>query len=317
MTFAAHDVAMDNSDPTVSVAIPTHNGAAHIAETIDSVLSQSLAPDELLVFDNASTDATAAIASRMLGDAAVITHPENIGAAGNFNACVERTHGELFMWLADDDRIRPEFIETCVEALRQDPEAAACLTGIQFTDSTGRPTRQQTYAELGSPDPRTRLRSFLRRRRWTETYCLYRRDHLERSPRFSDDGAADVLLTWWFLLRGPLAVVDAPLLEYREYPLVSVEQATTKAAESLNPDRERTHWNKVRLWRRLRAMTREPGIDPKVRRQARRELRLLATWPGIVFWVADDVLDRWPGIDHALRWVWVRLGSPGQIAPTS
>lgn len=305
MTLGKHDV---------TIAIPAYNGAEHIAEAIASAQSQGA---RVVVFDNASTDETVKIAEEMLGDELVISAPHNLGAVENFNRAVRETTGEFFAWLAHDDRLRPGYVATCVDALASRPNAPACLTGIQFTDSTGEPTRIQTDPLLGSPNASTRLRSFLRRRRWTETYCLYRRDWLERSPLFAHEPGADVLLTWWFLLREPLAVVNAPLLQYREYPLESVEQATTKAATSMNPDTGRSHWQKARMWRRLRAMTRDADLDPKVARQARRELWLMATWPGALFWVADDVFDRWPGVDRLLRRVWERLGAPGRIAPTS
>jgi hypothetical protein len=132
-----------------------------------------------------------------------------------------------------------------------------------------------------------------------------------------DEHGTDVLLTWWFLLRAPLVIVDEPLYEYREYPLASVEQATAKTSATLGRTGEASHWHKVRLWRRLRAMTRAPGIDSGTAKVARRELLLLATWPGVVFWVLDDVLDRWPWVDRLLRRMWERAGAPGRIAPTA
>lgn len=303
------------SSGSVTIAIPVHNGAAHLAEAIESARTQTV-PVDIRVFDNASTDTTAEIGRRILGDGAVVVNAANLGAAENFNNAVRQTDGEFVAWLAHDDRLRPRFVEACLQALEANPDAPACLTGIQFTDSTGAPTRVHSDPDLASA-PRTRLRSFLRRRRWTETYSLYRREWLERSPLFGSEGGADVLLTWWFLLRAPLAVVSEPLLEYREYPLESVDQATAKARAASAPGTARVqHWHKVRLWRRLWAMTRDTDLDPKVARTARRELLLLVAWPGIVFWVADDVLDRWPGIDRSLRRAWDRVGSPGRIAPT-
>ena len=59
---------------------------------------------------------------------AVIVSPTNVGAAQNFNSSVRGATGEYFMWLAADDRIRPEFIETCVREHRAHPEAPACLS---------------------------------------------------------------------------------------------------------------------------------------------------------------------------------------------
>jgi glycosyltransferase involved in cell wall biosynthesis len=301
----------------ISVAIPVYNGARHLTGAIESVQKQTVQPLELRVYDNASTDHTVQIAHELLPPSAVIVAPTNVGAAENFNHSAREATGEYFMWLAADDRIRPEFIETCIRELQAHPDAPACLTGIQFTDSLGSPTRVQTDEPLASIDPKTRLRSFLRRRRWTETYSLYRRESLLASPLFTTEYGADVMLTWWFLLRGPLAVTSEVLLEYREYPLKSVAAAIATTSASLGADPERTHWRKRHLWSRLREMTFAPEVSPDVARTARRELILLATWPGVVFSVLDDVLERWPIIERALRGFWVRLGSPGQIAPNA
>ncbi|HEY3527623.1 MAG TPA: glycosyltransferase family 2 protein [Nocardioides sp.] len=301
----------------VSVTIPVYNGAETIRETIESVQRQTLEADEILVFDNASTDGSARIAGEFLPSEAVIVAATNEGAVENFNRCAREATGDYFMWLAADDRIRPGFIDTCVRELEANPDAAACLTGIQFTDSAGSPTRVQTDEPLASPDARTRLRSLLRRRRWTETYCMYRRDRLLQSPMFTPEYGADVLLTWWFLLRGPLAVCTDVLFEYREYPLKSVAETVAATSAALGPDDSLTHWRKRRMWTRLREMTYASDVDPLVGKAARRELLLLSTWPGSVFFILEDVLERWPFIDRALRGLWVRLGSPGQIAPTT
>lgn len=43
---------------SLSVALCTHNGAAYIEEQLQSILDQSLRPDEIVVSDDASADAT-------------------------------------------------------------------------------------------------------------------------------------------------------------------------------------------------------------------------------------------------------------------
>ena len=127
---------------------------------------------------------------------------------------------------------------------------------------TGELLGVQRDPDLAAADARTRLRSFLNRPRWTEVYCLYRRDALLASPGFQPEYGADVLLTWWFLLRSPLVVLDEPLVEYRTYP-VKTADAT---AESLNPAATRRRWLMTRLWlslwRQRRGARRRPAGDP-------------------------------------------------------
>ena len=62
----------------VTVIVPAYNEADCIADTINSLLTQSLSPQEIIVVDDGSTDNTARI-SRSLG-VTVIAPPENTGS---------------------------------------------------------------------------------------------------------------------------------------------------------------------------------------------------------------------------------------------
>ena len=126
---------------------------------------------------------------------AVRTAESNLGAVANFNRAVEEASGEYFAWLAADDMLAPAFLERALPALEAAPTAPACLTAIRFVDVDGRPQGEQRDPELSSADARVRLRSLLRRPRWTEVYSLYRRSALLASPRFRDAWGADVILT--------------------------------------------------------------------------------------------------------------------------
>jgi glycosyltransferase involved in cell wall biosynthesis len=52
-------------DPTISVIVCAHNEARYLAACLHSLLAQTRPPDELLVINNASTDATRAVAQQI------------------------------------------------------------------------------------------------------------------------------------------------------------------------------------------------------------------------------------------------------------
>lgn len=280
---------------TATVAIPVYNGESHVEISVRSVLEQTATPT-VLAFDNCSTDATADILRGLLPPESVRVNERNVGAVGNFNRAVAESQTPYFAWLGADDRMLPRFVEVTAKALDDDPTVDACLTAVRFIDPEGRPTgRVQRDPELASGDPRVRLRSYLRRPRWTEVYRLYRRDALAASPRFRDAYGADVLLVWWFLLRGRLAVVDEELLEYRLYPVKTADDT----AAGLNPDAPRRRWLMTSLWRALWRDTAHPDVPRATRRAARRELLLCLLhrdWQRHIAWdyylVATDLLRR-------------------------
>ena len=195
----------------VSVVIPVYNGAEYLEAAIESVLRQTRPADEILVFDNASTDDSVAIARRLLGPDRVRTTGVNLGANVNFERSARESSGDLLLWLAADDELLPQHLERCCAVFDADPSAQGCLPGIRFVDPAGVVTREWTDEPLASPDARTRLRAFLRRDRWTEFYCLYPRDVALSAPLAPEQFASDVVFTWSLLLRGPLAVVPPPV----------------------------------------------------------------------------------------------------------
>lgn len=276
----------------MSVAIPVFNGERFLAEAISSVLEQTVPADEIKVYDNCSTDRSVEVARRLLPEIDVVESPRNVGAVANFNraALDSDPDAAYFAWLAADDLFAPRFLERCMFELERFPDAPACLTGVQFISPDGRSLGTQTDLDLSSDAPSRRLRAFVRRPRWTEFYCLYRRQALLDSPMMRDEYGADVQLTWWFVLRSPLAVTTDLLLSYRVYPEKTVEEMAT----ALNPSAPSTQWRKRRLWLQLWNMTYEPGVEESVGRIARRELvRALAhrTW---MVHMLEDVFERWP-----------------------
>jgi glycosyltransferase involved in cell wall biosynthesis len=87
---------MRKSNPKVSVCIPVYNCEAYLANTIRSVLAQSLTDFELVIIDNASTDRTAEIISGFEDPRLrSLRNEKNLGMMGNWNRCLEEARGEF------------------------------------------------------------------------------------------------------------------------------------------------------------------------------------------------------------------------------
>jgi glycosyltransferase involved in cell wall biosynthesis len=121
--------------PLVTVAIPTYNRAAGLANTIADVQAQSYVHLEILIGDNCSTDPEVvnicALAAASDSRIRVIRQPSNIGASGNFLSLLSAAKGEFFMWAADDDRHAADFVETCLKPFAADHAGnlACVMTG--------------------------------------------------------------------------------------------------------------------------------------------------------------------------------------------
>jgi len=99
---------------TVSVIVPVRDGERYLAAALQSLLDQERPPDELIVADDGSTDASAAIAAEH--GARVLRLPAS-GPAAARNAGVQAASGELIGFLDADDLARPQRLTLQVDAL--------------------------------------------------------------------------------------------------------------------------------------------------------------------------------------------------------
>lgn len=99
--------------PAVSIGMPVYNGAQYIREALDSLLAQTFSDFELIISDNASSDATKAICeeyARRDSRIRYVRQSENKGAAANFRFVLDRAKADLFMWAAYDDLWAPNYL---------------------------------------------------------------------------------------------------------------------------------------------------------------------------------------------------------------
>lgn len=122
------------SDKTlVSICIPTYNRADMVGKAIDSALSQSYNNIEVLVVDNASDDDIGSVIA-CYNDSRLqfFKNPKNLGIFGNFNKCIELSHGEYIHILHSDDYIDSNFTKTCVEFMDTHPNVMMTFSSAWF-----------------------------------------------------------------------------------------------------------------------------------------------------------------------------------------
>lgn len=207
----------------VSIGLPVYNGEEYLQSTIAGILDQSFGDFELIISDNASTDATQEICSSFAEhDPRIIYHrnDENIGAAKNFNLTFARAQGEYFKWAAHDDAIAPDFIALCVDALDRDASAVLAYSGIQIIDATGavRATYADRLPHLASNLSHERFADLiLVDHRCYEIFGLIRSSVLRRTPLIGSYIASDRVLLAELGLHGRFHEVPAPLFFSRDH----------------------------------------------------------------------------------------------------
>jgi glycosyltransferase involved in cell wall biosynthesis len=114
--------ARPSPEPLVSICMPAYQADAWIGDAIESALAQTWQNFELIVVDDASSDATLAVA-RSYSDPRlrVEANPRNLGQARNHNRAVELSRGAYVKFLHADDRLAPDCLEAMVALVEEDP----------------------------------------------------------------------------------------------------------------------------------------------------------------------------------------------------
>jgi len=123
--------------PRVSVLMTTYNGAAFIARSMDSVVSQTWRDFELIVVDDASTDATPGILSAYRDPRLrVIHHERNQGIVAARNTAFAAASGEFIAALDHDDLSHPARLQRQAAFLDANPDVVLLGTEVRL-DSAG------------------------------------------------------------------------------------------------------------------------------------------------------------------------------------
>ncbi len=119
-----------------SIIIAVYNGEKTLARAIDSVLTQTLPPLEVIVVDDGSTDGTYEIASAY-GPPVKVLHQLNRGVSAARNAGVKAAAGEWVAFLDADDYYYPKRLALAAELILRDPELDFVTADFDYLDERG------------------------------------------------------------------------------------------------------------------------------------------------------------------------------------
>jgi glycosyltransferase involved in cell wall biosynthesis len=112
----------------VSVIIPAYNCEATIRETVNSVLRQTVQPEEILVLNDGSTDGTASVL-RHYETRLTVRSQRNQGVASALNSLCKSARGDLVAVLGSDDIWHARYLEVQCSLFEEYPHAVAYFTG--------------------------------------------------------------------------------------------------------------------------------------------------------------------------------------------
>lgn len=124
---------------TVSVILTAHNYGRFLDQCLQSVLNQTFQDLELVIVNDGSTDDTADVAARYIGDlrVRVLTLP-GVGLAAACNHGVWQSAGEFILRLDADDFLDPHALMIEAEVLTRRPEVGLVYPDFYTVDEEGK-----------------------------------------------------------------------------------------------------------------------------------------------------------------------------------
>ena len=197
--------------PIVSVIMPAYRCAKTINQAIDSVLSQEV-PLELIVVNDCSPDELDAALQRYVDDPRVHCrkNEHNSGAAASRNWGVSMARGRYVAFLDADDWWEEDKLKKQLEVLRR-TGAALCCTGRELVTPDGK----QTGRIIGVKEKIT-YRMMLHQNWINCSSAVMKTEIAKEFPMEHEEGHEDYIL-WLKILKkyGWAAGVNEPLLKYR------------------------------------------------------------------------------------------------------
>jgi len=123
--------------PKVSIIMTAHNRERYIGKAIKSVLAQTYADFDLLIWDDGSTDRTSAIVCEYAkkDNRIRLAAYDHRGSAKALKAAVAETFGQYLCWVDSDDMLEPTALEETVAVLDSDPSIGVVYTDYRVIDA--------------------------------------------------------------------------------------------------------------------------------------------------------------------------------------
>ena len=192
----------------ISVALCTYNGAAFLREQLQSIVDQSVRPDQIVVCDDGSIDDTLKIAREFPCE--IHTASAHIGTVANFDRAISLCNGDVIFLADQDDVWHPDKVAT---VLRSD--AGCVFTDARLIDESGASLGRTLWQHLGFHPSRGLFDTLANTNVVTGATMAFRARLREIIQPIPPDQPHD----WWIALiaaaTNALAPIAAPLIDYR------------------------------------------------------------------------------------------------------
>jgi glycosyltransferase involved in cell wall biosynthesis len=304
--------------PRISVALCTFNGDRFLAPQLESLPAQSRRPDELVVCDDGSTDATLDIvtsfAARAPFPVRIERNATRLGSTKNFEKAIGLCTGDLIATCDQDDVWLPDKLALCEAAIGAAPGRGLVFTDSEVVDDELRSLGHTMwdairFGQLARRRVRQGRAFDVLLRQWVVTGAtmMFRAEYRPVVLPIPDTWVHDGWIAFIIGALAPIGFVERPTLKYRQHSAQQIGgkklgfRDLYRKAREVGPAHFRLDFERFRLahehLRRLGGDLRDATILGRVARKVEHQRRRLAIaeaparWRRVV-WTLEELL-RW------------------------
>lgn len=230
---------MSTSVPAgISVALCTYNGARHLREQLDSILTQTLRPAEIVVCDDGSSDTTLTIIAEFSRTSPVpvrvFRNESNLGSTRNFDRAIGLCEASLIALCDQDDIWKPGKLQALRSALDRDPSVGGVFSDAELISADGTATGRRLFAahglSLGAPEHFSReaaLKMLFKHDFMTGATVMIRSTTRPLFQPIPGSWVHDAWIAWMLTLHSRLSFINDPLISYRLHPNQQIGMGAT------------------------------------------------------------------------------------------
>jgi len=207
----------------ISIAMCTYNGAKYIEEQLQSILQQTLPPDEMIICDDCSKDDTVEVVNTVLaswnGKWKLIRNEHNLGFKKNFQKAIENCTGDIIFLSDQDDVWHKDKIQKVMKVFSDNPDCILAFHDAVLVDGNLKQIAPSFWQTL-----KFQPEDFLKRnyKRLMESNvvqgaaCAFKKELFYESLPFPSEAIHDEWLALNAITVGTVVPISEKLLDYRQ-----------------------------------------------------------------------------------------------------
>mgnify|MGYP004475866239 CR=1 FL=1 len=214
----------------ISVALCTYNGEKYITKQLNSIISQNVKPDEIVLCDDNSTDKTVSIAKKILSKSGIkhyiYVNEHNEGCKSNFIKCYSRCSGDIIFSCDQDDVWIDDKIQVISSKFYEDDKLVLCFSNAELIDKDDISLNKTLLQAIGVVSGTVVNEKFYKRRLYGDTFgnflvygccCAFKKDFFLKLLPFPEKWYFDSWIAICAPLYGNICYVDKNLIKYRQH----------------------------------------------------------------------------------------------------